>query len=100
LPATALEPSGWFSTSETASLRVLLPLSGQLHKSNIKNLLVPGLVVSTAQESALMHENFWKDKYSADVPFEINPDMFPNIQAVMHQSCTRYADKPAFTCLG
>ena len=47
-----------------------------------------------------MLENFWKDKYSADVPFEIDPDLFPNIQAVMHQSCSRYADKPAFTCLG
>jgi long-chain acyl-CoA synthetase len=46
-----------------------------------------------------MQENFWKDKYPADVPFEINPDQFPNIQAVMHESCRRFADKPAFTCL-
>jgi len=47
-----------------------------------------------------MLENFWKDKYPADVPVEINPDQFPNIQAVMHESCRRFADKPAFTCLG
>lgn len=47
-----------------------------------------------------MLENFWKDKYPADVPSEINPDQFPNIQAVMHESCRRFADKPAFTCLG
>ena len=47
-----------------------------------------------------MLENFWKDKYPADVPVEINPDQFPNIQAVIHESCRRFADKPAFTCLG
>jgi long-chain acyl-CoA synthetase len=46
-----------------------------------------------------MNENFWHDKYPADVPVEINPDQFPNIQAVMHESCRRFADKPAFTCL-
>ena len=47
-----------------------------------------------------MLENFWRDKYPADVPVEINPDQFPNIQAVIHESCRRFADKPAFTCLG
>lgn len=47
-----------------------------------------------------MTENFWKDKYPSDVPSEINPDQFPNIQAVIHESCRRFADKAAFTCLG
>jgi len=47
-----------------------------------------------------MLENFWKDKYPSDVPSEINPDQFPNIQTVIHESCRRFADKPAFTCLG
>ncbi|MBF7729656.1 long-chain-fatty-acid--CoA ligase FadD1 [Pseudomonas sp. N040] len=47
-----------------------------------------------------MLENFWKDKYPADVPVEINPDQYPNIQAVMRESCQRFADKPAFTNLG
>ena len=46
-----------------------------------------------------MLENFWKDKYPSDVPSEINPDQFPNIQAVIRESCQRFADKPAFTCL-
>ena len=46
-----------------------------------------------------MLENFWKDKYPSDVPFEINPDQFPNIQTVIRESCQRFADKPAFTCL-
>ena len=47
-----------------------------------------------------MIENFWKDKYPAGVTAEINPDEFPNIQAVLKQSCQRFADKPAFSNLG
>ncbi len=30
-----------------------------------------------------MNENFWKDKYPAGIPTEINPDQYPNIQAVL-----------------
>ena len=47
-----------------------------------------------------MNENFWKDKYPEGMPTEINPDQYPNIQAVLKQSCQRFADKPAFTNLG
>lgn len=47
-----------------------------------------------------MLENFWKDKYPADIPSEINPDQYPNILAVLKESCQRFADKPAFTNLG
>ncbi|MEG8203985.1 long-chain-fatty-acid--CoA ligase FadD1 [Pseudomonas sp. 5FOS] len=47
-----------------------------------------------------MIEHFWKDKYPAGITAEINPDEFPNIQAVLKQSCQRFADKPAFSNLG
>ncbi|MBA1200754.1 long-chain fatty acid--CoA ligase [Pseudomonas capeferrum] len=47
-----------------------------------------------------MIEHFWKDKYPAGITAEINPDEFPNIQAVLRQSCQRFADKPAFSNLG
>ena len=47
-----------------------------------------------------MSENFWKDKYPAGIPAEINPDQYPNIQSVLKQSCQRFADKPAFSNLG
>ncbi|MDP3846693.1 MAG: long-chain-fatty-acid--CoA ligase FadD1 [Pseudomonas sp.] len=47
-----------------------------------------------------MSENFWKDKYPAGISAEINPDQFANIQAVLKQSCQRFADKPAFSNLG
>ncbi|MFJ4346706.1 long-chain-fatty-acid--CoA ligase FadD1 [Pseudomonas sp. NPDC089401] len=47
-----------------------------------------------------MIEHFWKDKYPAGITAEINPDEFPNIQAVLKQSCQRFANKPAFSNLG
>ncbi|WDY56708.1 long-chain-fatty-acid--CoA ligase FadD1 [Pseudomonas sp. PSKL.D1] len=47
-----------------------------------------------------MIEHFWKDKYPAGITAEINPDEFANIQAVLKQSCQRFADKPAFSNLG
>ncbi|KAA8705376.1 MULTISPECIES: long-chain-fatty-acid--CoA ligase FadD1 [Pseudomonas syringae group] len=47
-----------------------------------------------------MNENFWKDKYPSGIPVDINPDEYPNVQAVLKQSCERFADKPAFSNLG
>jgi long-chain acyl-CoA synthetase len=47
-----------------------------------------------------MTENFWKDKYPVGIPTEINPDLYPNIQAVLKDSCQRFADKPAFSNMG
>ena len=47
-----------------------------------------------------MTDNFWKDKYPVGVSSEINPDEYQNIQAVLKQSCERFADKPAFSSLG
>jgi long-chain acyl-CoA synthetase len=47
-----------------------------------------------------MTENFWKDKYPVGIPADINADEYPNIQAVLKESCQRFADKPAFSNLG
>jgi len=47
-----------------------------------------------------MTENFWKDKYPVGIASEINPDQYPNIQAVLKESCQRFADKPAFSNMG
>ena len=47
-----------------------------------------------------MNEDFWKDKYPAGIAADINPDEYQNIQAVLKQSCQRFADKPAFSNLG
>ncbi|MFP6849209.1 MAG: long-chain-fatty-acid--CoA ligase FadD1 [Pseudomonas sp.] len=47
-----------------------------------------------------MIENFWKDKYPVGIAAQINPDQYPNIQAVLKESCQRFADKPAFSNMG
>lgn len=47
-----------------------------------------------------MNENFWKDKYPAGIPAEIDADLYPSIQAVLSQSCERYAGLPAFSNMG
>ena len=47
-----------------------------------------------------MADNFWADKYPPGIPAEIDPDAYPNIQAVLQQSCQRFAHKPAFSNLG
>ncbi len=47
-----------------------------------------------------MTDNFWKDKYPVGIAAEINADQYPNILAVLKESCQRFADKPAFSNLG
>src|SRR5690554_7659570 len=47
-----------------------------------------------------MQESFWADKYPEGIPAEINPDQYPNVLAVLKESCERFADRPAFTNLG
>ncbi|MEE4689748.1 long-chain-fatty-acid--CoA ligase FadD1 [Pseudomonas alliivorans] len=47
-----------------------------------------------------MIENFWKDKYPSGISPDIDPDEYSNVQAVLKQSCQRFADKPAFSNLG
>ena len=47
-----------------------------------------------------MIENFWKDKYPSGIAADIDPDEYPNVQAVLKQSCERFANKPAFSNLG
>jgi long-chain acyl-CoA synthetase len=55
---------------------------------------------AVAEGEGSMTENFWKDKYPAGIASEINPDQYPNIQAVLKESCQRFADKPAFSNMG
>lgn len=47
-----------------------------------------------------MYENFWADKYPEGIPATIDPDQYPNVLAVLKESCERFADKPAFSNLG
>ncbi|WP_412778700.1 hypothetical protein, partial [Pseudomonas syringae group genomosp. 3] len=34
-----------------------------------------------------MIENFWKDKYPSGIAPDVDPDEYPNVQAVLKQSC-------------
>ena len=47
-----------------------------------------------------MNENFWKDKYPEGIPNEINPDQYPNIQAVLKESCQHFENNAAYTSFG
>ncbi|ELY2777465.1 long-chain-fatty-acid--CoA ligase FadD [Cronobacter sakazakii] len=42
----------------------------------------------------------WLTRYPADVPAEINPDRYHSLVDLFEQSCTRYANQPAFTNMG
>src|SRR5690606_35539765 len=56
--------------------------------------------IAVAEESASMIENFWKDKYPSGIATDIDPDEYPNVQAVLKQSCERFGNKSAFSNLG
>ncbi|EPO1786342.1 long-chain-fatty-acid--CoA ligase FadD [Cronobacter turicensis] len=45
-------------------------------------------------------KNVWLNRYPADVPAEINPDRYHSLVDLFEQSCTRFADQPAFTNMG
>ncbi len=47
-----------------------------------------------------MNDNFWTDKYPAGIPPEIDADLYPSIQAVLRESCERFAGLPAFSNMG
>ena len=47
-----------------------------------------------------MNEHFWTDKYPAGIPATIDPDRYPDVLAVLRESCQRFAAKPAFSNLG
>ena len=45
-------------------------------------------------------ERIWLRSYPPGVPAEIRVDEFASLRAVLERSCERFADLPAFTCMG
>ena len=45
-------------------------------------------------------ERIWLASYPPGIPSDIDPDKYPNINAVMDEACKLYGDRPAFTCMG
>lgn len=42
----------------------------------------------------------WLDSYPPGVPVQIDPDKYPNIGTMFDESAARFADQPAFACMG
>jgi long-chain acyl-CoA synthetase len=47
-----------------------------------------------------MQAEFWKDKYPADIPFEIDTAAYSSVNDVFHEACRKYADLPAVSNMG
>jgi long-chain acyl-CoA synthetase len=45
-------------------------------------------------------EKVWLKSYPPDVPAEIPLDELPSIRAILERSCERFAELPAYTCMG
>jgi long-chain acyl-CoA synthetase len=45
-------------------------------------------------------EKIWLSSYPAGVPAEIDVNAYASVCAVFEESCAKYADRPAFTCMG
>lgn len=45
-------------------------------------------------------ENFFKDKYPAGIPAEVNVEQYSSIVDMMEQSCRKFASNPAFSAIG
>ncbi len=59
---------------------------------------------SAQNESVAMSESdirkFFKDKYPAGIPIDIDTSQYSSMVDVFEQSCKRYANNPAFTSVG
>ncbi|HCT40467.1 MAG TPA: long-chain fatty acid--CoA ligase [Moraxellaceae bacterium] len=47
-----------------------------------------------------MQADFWKDKYPSEVPFTVDVEAYDSVLDVFHESCKKFADKPAFSNMG
>lgn len=47
-----------------------------------------------------MYKGFWQDKYPSVIPTEIDVNAYSSILDVFHESCEKFANKPAFTNMG
>ena len=45
-------------------------------------------------------QKLWHKNYPENVPHEINADRYENTVALLDESFTRFADNPAYTCMG
>lgn len=51
-------------------------------------------------ESTTTASRPWTKFYPKGVPTEINPDAYPSLAALIEEGCTRFANQPAYACMG
>ena len=51
-------------------------------------------------EGVMEFESFFKDKYPAGIPAEIDPDQYSSVVDVFETSCKKFSDRPAFSSVG
>jgi long-chain acyl-CoA synthetase len=42
----------------------------------------------------------WRQFYPKGVPYEINPDAYSSLAALLEEGCRRFTDHPAYACMG
>ena len=42
----------------------------------------------------------WRRFYPKEVPYEINPDAYTSLVALLEEGCRRFTDRPAYACMG
>ncbi|MBN8824581.1 MULTISPECIES: AMP-binding protein [unclassified Spirosoma] len=42
----------------------------------------------------------WRRFYPKEVPYEINPDAYTSLVALFEEGCQRFANRPAYACMG
>jgi long-chain acyl-CoA synthetase len=70
-----------------------------MHKNHTKNRTNEETVLNASATEANMAAHVWLKSYPDGVPAEIDADKFSSIKDVFNQSCEKYADAPAFTCM-
>jgi long-chain acyl-CoA synthetase len=55
--------------------------------------------MATMMEEKTVTEKVWLKSYPPGVPAEIDASRYASIREILEESCGRFADKPAFTCM-
>src|SRR5688572_21256522 len=55
--------------------------------------------MATMMEEKRVTEKVWLKSYPKGVPAEIDASRYASIREILEESCKKFADKPAFTCM-
>ena len=52
------------------------------------------------ETQSIIHQRPWLRFYPKGIPHEINPDAYPSLVALMDEAFSRFANRPAYFCMG